>query len=270
MKIADWLVANTKKLNDAGIPSSRLDCMLILCHVLGVDKTYILTHPEQSIDPSVLLKLTGAIKRRQTHEPIAYITGSTEFYGRQFSIDGNVLVPRPESEDIITLVKELYLYTPRPQRIIDVGCGSGILGITAALETKSPSILIDIDSLCVAVTQKNIERYNLAATVIQSDLLQRIDPKQLQDSCVIANLPYVPVNFAINQAARHEPHKALFAGHDGLDIYQQLFHQLGNMECRPRAVICESLQFQHNALAQLANQQSFTLVQTEGLIQLFI
>ena len=259
-KINDWLNAATERLNSAGITSSRLDCLVLLEDITGKDRAQLLAHPEITLQGPSLKTLEAQIYRRQRHEPLTYIRGKSEFYGREFIVNEHTLVPRPESESMISLLKEYKL----SGNIIDVGTGSGILGITAALELANSTVeLIDIDERALATASKNASKYGLQISIYKSDLLENVK----QADVILANLPYVPDDYKLNQAATHEPTLAILGGIDGLDLYRRLFQQL--QQKSSQYVLTESLLFQHKALARIAADCDYSLVKADGLIQLF-
>src|SRR3989344_881274 len=131
MKSEEWLKQAANTLKTANIGSARLDALVLLEDELNRDKAWILAHPEQPILAQSLKKLNKKLARRTNHEPLAYIRGFSELYGRKFKVNKRVLEPRPESEAMIDLLKELRL--PKNSWLADIGTGSGALGITAAL-----------------------------------------------------------------------------------------------------------------------------------------
>jgi release factor glutamine methyltransferase len=268
--VGQWLLLNTKQLSEAGIRSARLDCVILLEHRLNLGRASILAHLDDTLTDEVLKKLTNDIALRVQHKPIQYITGYTEFYGRKFFVSENVLVPRPESESIISLLK--LLPNNSLSTIIDIGTGSGCLAITAKLEfPKTEVIAIDIDSECLDVTQANASKLGAKIATLESNLTENL-PALSPDVpiIIIANLPYVPDDMTVNKAATHEPARALYGGEHGLDLYEQMWTQFGGIQPRPYAVICESLEIQHQKMSDLAARQGFTLKQTDGLVQLFL
>lgn len=264
---ADFLATAQNELEAAGLDSARLDSLLILEHVTRKNRAHLLAHPETEITTEQQIRLDEVLARRLKHEPLAYIFGRVEFYGRTFSVNSDVLVPRPESENIITLLKE---YRDVPT-IIDIGTGSGALAITAALEKpRAEVVAIDIDPHCLKVARKNADQLDAYVTFLEGDLLRSEDLEMYQSPIfILANLPYVPDNYAINQAAKHEPKLALFAGRDGLDMYRIMFDQLSEYEDMEIIVLTESLEIQHKVLAGIAFDHGFTLGKTAGLIQTF-
>jgi release factor glutamine methyltransferase len=275
MSINDWLTSTQKSLTAAGIGTARLDCLVLLEDCLNKDRAHLLAHPEVELNPEQVKQLSAQIKRRETHEPIAYIRGKTEFYGREFMVNKNVLEPRPESETMIDLLKSLSKSDKKLLQksvtdslmIADIGSGSGCLGITAALEIGAKRVgLYDINPETLKVAKLNADRYDIGAEYHESDLLSK-DPGAYD--IILANLPYVPDSFHINQAAMHEPSIAIFAGQDGLDLYRKLFKQLHGLAWKPAYTLTEALPPQHDQLAEIARYNGFSLVESEDFIQVF-
>lgn len=264
MTVDNWLRTRAKILSDNGNESARLDCILMLEKVLGRDRAWLLAHLDTVLPDLESRALEVLFARRYQHQPMAYILGKAEFYGRTFIINKHVLVPRPESESIIALAKQA-----KPvDGIVDVGAGSGALAITLVLEKITNNVAgLDIDPNCLDVAQKNAEVLGARVTWRQSDLLQNwLTPTPVNKLGVVANLPYVPDGYPINDAAKHEPKLALFSGADGLDHYRKLFAQLPDTI---KWIITEALLQQHEALADIAKTAGYQLVTTDGLAQYF-
>lgn len=268
MTVETFLAQATKRLSTAGIATARLDCLVLLEDVLNTNRTQILAHPEIEINDEQIMYLWKMVARRANHEPLAYIRGKTEFYGREFIVDKHVLEPRPESETMIDLLKATALAAlPASPHIADVGAGSGALGITAKLELPNAQVgLIEIDRAALAVAKKNVSKFSIQAACIKSDLLTQTTAHY---DVILANLPYVPDGFHINPAAHAEPRLAIFGGSEGLDVYRRLFSQLESFAWRPRFIFTESLPPQHDKLASIALAAGFQLLQTEDFVQQF-
>jgi release factor glutamine methyltransferase len=202
------------------------------------------------------------------HEPLAYIRGKQEFYGRDFSVSPAVLTPRPETESMINL-----LLRDNPAKIIDVGTGSGCIAITIKLELLDcEAYASDVSTPALAVAQKNAKKYTATVTFLESNLLLHIPKDILSDSVLCCNLPYVPTTLEVNFAAKHEPEIALFSGKDGLNHYRELFGQLqdlSNSVNKPSPIFTESLPFQHKELEKIAKTAGYILDATDGLVQKF-
>ena len=271
-----WLKQAANSLRAENISSARLDALILLEDELGRDRAWALAHPEAEVEPEQVKKLNKKIVRRANHEPLAYIRGFSEFYGRKFKVTKRVLEPRPESETMIDLLKNLLhhnslTYKETPCKIADIGTGSGALGITAALELHNPEVdLYDIDASCLAVARHNAHMHELHLHCYKRDLLNR---PVLAYGVLLANLPYVPDRWKINDAARMEPRLAIFGGPDGLDVYRRLFDQLNSSRGRTlrgvKYVFTEALPPQHEKLAKIAQKAGYKLQRTQDFIQLF-
>ncbi|MGZ6005287.1 MAG: N5-glutamine methyltransferase family protein [Candidatus Saccharimonadales bacterium] len=270
MKISEWLKSATKKLESAGIGTARLDALVLAEDATGHDRAYLLAHPEKELANKQVSELASKLQRRQSHEPLAYIRGFTEFYGRKFIIDARVLEPRPESETMIDLFKKSA--ATKVAHVIDVGTGSGALAITAKLEFPTVQVsALDIDPKCLVVAKINAKNCSVSIDFYQGDLLDPL-PSTIshQPSAILANLPYVPDNFTVNQAASHEPKTAIYGGPDGLDLYRQLFHQINTKNITIQYIFTESLPPQHVELSKIASSNGFKLSQSEDFIQVFV
>jgi release factor glutamine methyltransferase len=265
LSVATWLKRTQNLFTESGVGTARLDALVLLEDCTGKDRSYLLTHPESILTNKQTTILDNQVARRSKHEPLAYIRGHTEFYGREFIITSAVLEPRPESETMIELLKSLPGLR-RTMHIADVGTGSGALGITAALETGCTVELLEIDDSAIKVARKNVKKFATSIFVIKSDLLSNTPKKY---DILLCNLPYVPSNFHINSAALNEPKIAIFGGLDGLDVYRRLFTQLQAIARKPSYILTEALPPQHTKLAQIAHAGGFKLLKAEDFIQVF-
>jgi release factor glutamine methyltransferase len=276
----DHLREAAQKLELAGIGTARLDALVLLEDVTGKDRAWLLAHPEHGLTRAQQAELTKLLNRRARHTPLAYLRGTTEFYGRNFVITPAVLEPRPESETMIDLLGGLSsagkLQAENGKKggnalkIADVGAGSGALGITAKLEfPKGREVAVDlleIDPKAVRIAKINVEKHTTTISVISSDLLER---SAKDYDVLLCNLPYVPDGHTINEAAMHEPRIAIFGGPDGLDIYRKLFEQVRGLKKQPLYILTESLPPQHDGLQSIADQAGYALEKTDDFIQVF-
>lgn len=155
---------------------------------------------------------------------------------------------------------------------MDVGTGSGCLAITAAMElTGSRICAVDISDDALGVAHRNARNHDVSVKFYHGDLLEPIPLSAFQNfqSIVLANLPYVPDGLVTSPEITHEPAIALFAGADGLDIYQAFWDQISARKYKPLNILTESLESQHFALIDLAAKSGYNLAQTSGLIQHF-
>ncbi len=263
-----WLRSATNTLTRAGIKTARLDSLVTLEYILGRDRSWILAHPEVEISKADSDALNKVVIQRSSHYPLAYITHKAYFYNTQFFVNDHVLIPRPESEAIIEVLQTL----PKADMntIIDVGTGSGNLAITAKhIFPTSNVIALDIDTECLKVARHNAQSLKADIVFIHSDLLGSLPVAQLDDSILLANLPYVPDNLTINDSAKSEPEVAIFGGNTGLEIYALLFRQIGDSTSRPEYIITESLPIQHAELSSIAEQTGYRCIAINDFVQLF-
>lgn len=265
MTVGQFLKIGAETLRAARVESARLDCLVLLEDVVGKDRSHLLAHPEIILTDAQITALNNYITQRKQHVPLAYIRGQAAFFGRTFRVNNHVLVPRPESEAIIELLLETPL-PPRP-RVADIGCGSGCIGITAVLELRQASItLYDIDSAALAVAEQNAKAFRATVQLKHRDLLTSNND---HFDVLLANLPYVPDNYAVNAAAQHEPKQALYSGPDGLDHYRKLWEQIALRKQKPTHVIIEALPGQHARLVELAQNARYTLAGNKDFALLF-
>jgi release factor glutamine methyltransferase len=265
MKIEYWLKHAELQLNKAGVGSAHLDALILLEDEFGKERSWLLAHQDTEVSNTRSKRLNSKLKKRAKHLPLAFVRGHSEFYGRKFFVNRHTLEPRPESETMI----ELLLKLPLPARptIADVGTGSGALGITSALELHTKDVdLYDIDASALSVARHNQALHEVHLHTRKADLLRHyLRPYDV----VLANLPYVPDHYQINQAAAMEPKIAIFGGKDGLDIYRRFFSQLHRFHWKPEFILTESLPPQHRDLEEVAKKCGFKLYRSEGFIQVF-
>lgn len=287
MNVNDWLLEKTGNLAKAGIPTARLDCLILLEDATEKNRSWLLAHPDHVLQGRFLQKLDKQVERRMKHEPLAYIRGKSEFYGREFKVNADTLQPRPETETMIELLKEFIQNQQNPSLlevrpltdginarflVVDVGTGSGCLAITAKLELPNAEVIgSDISPACLKIAKQNAIRLNAEVEFLHGDLLQPLSPptSHLLPSIILANLPYVPDGHTINQAAMFEPKIAIFGGSDGLDFYRRLFEQVAKLPFKPKYILSESLPFQHAELAEIAVSKHYKLIKTTDFIQVF-
>ena len=266
MVIEKWLKETSGELERAGIGTARLDALVLLEDVTGRDRAWLLAHGEHELSSAEHAKLAKLLTRRAGHEPLAYVRTKSEFYGREFVITAAVLEPRPESETMIDLLKNLPKL-PKSLRIADVGAGSGALGITASLELPGAQVeLLEIDPKALKIAQKNVDKYTADVSVFRSDLLSG---SRQDNNVLLCNLPYVPDSHKVNEAATHEPRIAIFGGPDGLDVYRRLFQQVKKLQKQPLFILTESLPPQHEGLAKIATSAGYKLATSDDFIQVF-
>lgn len=237
--------------------TARLDAELLMAALLGVTRSELLLRRLADDVPSGWGHL---VRRRMEHEPVAYILGEAEFYGRVFAVAPRVLIPRPDSETVIVAALEA---CPDPRRVLDCGVGSGALLLTVLAERPGASGMgIDRSPEAVEIAQKNAGALGMAerCTIAPadwtapgwSDALGRFD-------LVIANPPYVEDDAALAPDVRdHEPAGALFAGPEGLDAYRALLPQLPALLSPGGVAVLEIGHAQADAVAAIAAGAGFS------------
>jgi release factor glutamine methyltransferase len=209
---------------------AQRDASLLLCHTLGKDRAWLLAHPESGLTDTQSAQYQALLARRLQHEPIQYILGEQEFYGLRLTVTPAVLIPRPETEHLVEAVLERVPHDCA-LRIADVGTGSGAIALALASALPQAHIdALDISEDALAVAKKNAQTLGLSERVcfFRSDLLDAA-PHRHYDA-VVSNPPYVAsteseLELLEPQVRDWEPHGALFAGPDGLDVYRRLIPQ---------------------------------------------
>ncbi len=265
MNIATWLDDISNELADSMVPSARLDAEIILAHTLNKPRTWLHAHGDEALDPRRRDIADARAQLRLERVPIAYIIGHKEFYGRRFRVTPDTLIPRPESEALIALAVK---HAPQARHAVDIGTGSGCLGITLRLELPQLSMtLIDTSKRALAVATQNAALHGVDVRILQSDLL---DEYPLQADLIVANLPYVDPSWPDNAPELvHEPAGALYAGEHGLALIGTLLRQAPSRLTPGGILILEADDRQHAAIIAAAAAQGFTHIETDGLALAF-
>lgn len=220
-------------------PIVSLDAEILLAFVLGKDRAWILAHDDESLEETDRRLFEKFISRRMADEPVAYITGRKEFFGRSFLVTPDVLIPRPSTEVLVEEVLRFLddplprdneadtgitiltrpLLQEKPRVILDIGTGSGIIAITLALEGRTERIIgIDTSAPALVVAKENALRHNVQnIEFAEADGVEYVR-SMTEPFFVVSNPPYIPVTAAISTGATYEPKAALFAGKNGLDV----------------------------------------------------
>jgi release factor glutamine methyltransferase len=264
--IKEWLQEATLELVGAGITSARLDAELILSHTLRKPRTYVHAHLDESLSLRDQEIANSRLELRLDHVPIAYIIGHKEFYGRPFTVTPATLIPRPESEAIIDTLKDLFPNTMalpgHTKRLVDVGTGSGCLGITAKLELPELDVtLTDISRHTLPIAEKNAAALHAEVRVIKSDLLKEYP---LSPDVIIANLPYVDESWERSLETAYEPSLALFAANNGRHLIEKLIDQTNERLGPDGLLLLEADPSQHDALIAHARKSQLHLIRTNG------
>lgn len=254
-RILTWGI---QTLQAADIPTARLDAELLLGAILGYNRAKILSRSHTMVRRNHRGRFVALISRRAGGEPVAYILGRQEFYGRSFHVDGRVLIPRPETEELVDRCLDALEGNQRA-RVADIGTGSGAIAITISAERPDLGIhATDISRDALVVAENNAKALGVEERITfhQGSLLEPLIQEAPFD-LIVANLPYVGTNeipVMGKNVKEFEPHLALFAGEDGLDLFAPFFTQIKEYRLlKPNGVILLEIGYaQGNALQRLA------------------
>jgi len=220
MTVQTALLQGTQLLQEGAISAPRLTAEVLLSHALKRERVYLYAHSDEELAEVAWIHYGRYLHERLNGKPTQYITGHQEFYGRDFRVTPDVLIPRPETEHLI----QASLTRIRPGDIVlDIGAGSGAIAITLALETKAHVFATDISTAALSIAAANARNLSAPVSFFASDLIDAIAPQSVD--VLVSNPPYVPKTDhpALQREVRdYEPHVALFAGPTGLEIYERL------------------------------------------------
>jgi release factor glutamine methyltransferase len=231
MTILTALLQGTQLLQDEAISAPRLTAEVLLAHALHRERSYLYAHPEEELSEVAWIHYGRYLHERLKGKPTQYITGHQEFYGRDFRVTPDVLIPRPETEHLVeAAIGKIH---PR-DLVLDVGTGSGAIAISLALETPAHVFATDISSDALRVAQANARQLSANVGFLACDLLDAIRDHSM--NVLVSNPPYVPRTDepSLQREVRdYEPHVALFAGPTGLETYERLIADAARI-LRPR------------------------------------
>ena len=250
INIGEWILTTRSRIKgNSGFPNIEIN--VIAAHVLKQPKEWIVSHPETELSDSQLQDLEQSVIRLLEGEPLAYITGKRSFYGLDFKVNKNVLIPRPETE--LMVEESIRWLGAHPQRrmVADIGTGSGVIAITIAKNIPDVRVMaIDVSPASLELAKGNAKEFRVDDSVQfkQNDLLSNIVNKF---DLILANLPYIP-SLVLDglEVNRYEPRLALDGGENGLDYITKLLEQSQN-NVLPGA--CIFLEIQYNQSIQVSN-----------------
>jgi release factor glutamine methyltransferase len=211
----------------AGVPEPRADAEVLLAHVLGSERPALVVRAREPLAADVATRFEACVARRVAREPAAYITGTREFWSLAFAVDRRVLVPRPETELVVATALRM---APRAGRILDVGTGSGAIGVALARELPRATVVAtDRAAPALEVAAANRTRLAPGVRLVRADLVAAFRPDAFD--LVVANPPYCAAGTVVQAEVRdYEPATALYAGPDGLEVLSAL------VEAAPRVL----------------------------------
>jgi release factor glutamine methyltransferase len=227
LTVRDLLTEARRRLAATPFGAPPREAGLLLGHVTGLSEAQILAHPERPVEAAEAARFGALLERRLTGEPVAYLLGEREFYGRSFHVDSRVLIPRPETEHVVEAALTLGLR--EGARIVDVGTGSGCLAVTLALEVPGSFVVAtDLSPGALAVAAGNARRHGVGDRVhlVGADLLSGLDLSRFD--LVVSNPPYIDKEEAPSlslEVCNFEPHLALFSPGAGDSTLARLFEE---------------------------------------------
>lgn len=235
----------------------RLDARVLLRHVLRCDEAFLIAHGDDDLPQAQAAEFGRLIARRAAGEPVAYLTGSREFYGREFTVTPAVLIPRPDTELLIELA--LQRLPAQGGRVLDLGAGSGCIGVTIAAERPQAQVtLIDASADALDIARLNAHQHASAnTTLLRSDWFAALAGMQYE--LIVSNPPYIAAGDAHLQQGdlRFEPHAALAAGAEGLDDIRRIVAEAPSHLVAGGWLLCEHGHDQADACTALLQQAGF-------------
>lgn len=225
VSITEALTKATQVLSNASVAEARREAGSLLSFILGKDRTFLISHADEVLGTDLLLRFQGFVERRASGEPLQYITGVQDFYGREFCVTPDVLIPRPETELLVEAAIELVDSEPF---ICDVGTGSGCIVVTLLCELQNArAVAVDKSPAALEVAKLNARNHSVLDRMefAVSDCFDALEANRYQFDMVASNPPYVSAEMmpGLQREVRdHEPLVALSPGPDGLSIIRRL------------------------------------------------
>lgn len=256
MTVQTWLKETNLK---------RLDALLLLEFVLKKPREFLLAHGETELKNSQVKKLAQLEKRVSKNEPLAYILGKKEFFGYDFLVSPDVLIPRPETESLVELI--LNLPKIETAKILDLATGSGCIAISLKKKLAKAQITAsDISKSALKIAQKNSERLEVEVNFIESNLFENISEKF---NVIVSNPPYVSRDWHCSPATKFEPEQAIFAEDNGLFLVKKIISESKKYLEKNGFLALETDKRQHKEVIELAEQSGFQLKEQYGLALVF-
>jgi len=258
--VLETINGGAEYLGKRGVEEARRNMEHLLAHRLSCNRMQLYTQFDRLLEEEILAPLRESMKKRGEGIPLQHLLGSVGFHGRDFLCDARALIPRPETEELAEMI--LKILPQGSLDILDMGCGSGVLGLTLAAERpKSHVTLADISEDALSLTEENAGKLGIEnIALVRSDLFSEISGTF---DLIVANLPYVPEGEAAEMARelRHDPALALFSGADGLDLLRRFVPESFGF-LKPGGLL--ALEIGHDQASQLlAGLESCGFAETE-------
>lgn len=265
--IAQAVLQGANKLRKAGVPDERREAGSLLMYVLDCDRTYILAHAEDQLTNEQVEKFGESLDARAQGKPLQYITGRQEFFGLEFEVNSDVLIPRPETELLIEAALALVSANEAPL-ICDVGTGSGCIVVTLLHRlSRARAVALDISTAALAVAERNANRHGVRdrLSLVTSNCFAGLGPAAGPGfDLIVSNPPYVAEGAIAGlqkEVREFEPRAALTAGEDGLSVIRRLLIESRDYLKSGGFLIFEIGFDQHDAVKQLIDQNSWKLLE---------
>ena len=269
--IAEVLRSASRALKDRGVPDARREAGSLLSFVIGKDRTFLISHADDVVDENSVERLREFVERRAGGEPLQYITGAQDFYGREFRVTPDVLIPRPETELLVEAALEVT--NSGDVCICDVGTGSGCIAITLLCEFPTArAVAVDKSAAALAIAKLNAAKRSVTdrAVFVVSDCFDALNPREYQFDLIVSNPPYVsaPALAGLQREVRdHEPLVALSPGDDGLSIIRRLLTD-APAYLKPNGHLLMEIGFdQGEAVRSLVDEAVWTLLEIRPDLQ---
>ncbi len=265
--IAEAILHGANNLRRAGVPEERREAGSLLMHVLDRDRTYILGHAEDLLTDEQVEEFSESLEARAQGKPLQYITGRQEFFGLEFEVNNDVLIPRPETELLVEAALSIVSPNETPF-ICDVGTGSGCIVITLLHKlARARGIALDISAAALAVAERNATRHGVQERLsfVTSDCFAGLGPAFGQTfDLIVSNPPYVAeraVDGLQREVRDFEPRVALTAGADGLSVIRRLLIEARAYLKSGGFLIFEMGFDQHDAVKELIDENAWKLLE---------
>ena len=265
--IAEAVLHGANKLRKAGVPEERREAGSLLMHVLGRDRTYILGRAEDLLTDEQVEEFSESLEARAEGKPLQYITGRQEFFGIEFEVNNDVLIPRPETELLVEAALSIVSQNETPF-ICDVGTGSGCIVVTLLHKLpRARGIALDISAAALAVAERNANRHGVQERLsfVTSDCFAGLGPAFGQTfDLIVSNPPYVAERAVAGlqrEVRDFEPRVALTAGEDGLSVIRRLLVESGDYLKSGGCLIFEMGFDQHDAVKELIDENVWKLLE---------
>lgn len=227
---------------------------ILLAELLHKNSLELLNHLSEKVSEEKVNLYKEEVLALEKGEPLQYVIGTVNFYGNEFYVDKNVLIPRFETEELVeSTIKYAQKFFTTPVDIIDLGCGSGVIGLTLEKKLSTNSVdLVDISEKALDVTKKNREKLSSKVNLIHSDMFENVTKKY---DIIISNPPYIKTNEEIEEIVKNnEPHLALYAGIDGLDCYRKILNNIKEHMKEKCLIAFEIGMTQASAITEIVNE----------------